>query len=72
MQIPGLVNAWLFPIETRVAMISTGIKTQVGIKIFGEDIKTLESLSSKIADELKKIKGAYGVYAEVGCGQALY
>lgn len=66
MQIPGLVNAWLFPIETRVAMISTGIKTQVGVKIFGEDIKTLESLSSKIADELKKVRGAYGVYAEVG------
>ena len=66
MQIPGLINSWLFPIETRIAMISTGIKTEVGIKIFGDDLKTLENLSSKIANELEKVKGAYGVYPEVG------
>lgn len=64
LQVPGLVNAWLFPIENRIAMISTGIKTQVGIKIFGDDLETLESLASKIGKEVEKIDGAYGVYAE--------
>jgi Cu(I)/Ag(I) efflux system membrane protein CusA/SilA len=64
MQVPGLVNAWLFPIENRIAMISTGIKTQIGIKIFGDDLKTLESIAAKIGKEVQNIKGAYGVYAE--------
>lgn len=64
LQVPGLVNAWLFPIENRIAMISTGIKTQVGIKIFGQDLKTLEKIASLIGDEVSKVNGAYGVYAE--------
>jgi len=64
LQIPGLVNAWLFPIENRIAMISTGIKTQVGIKIFGDNLETLEKLAAQIGKEVEKIKGAYGVYAE--------
>jgi len=45
-------------------MISTGIKTQVGIKIFGEEIRELEKIASSVAREVEKIKGAYGVYAE--------
>ena len=64
MQIPGLVNAWLFPIENRIAMISTGIKTQIGIKIFGSNLKVLEELAAKIGKEVGKVNGAYGVYAE--------
>jgi len=64
MQIPGLVNAWLFPIENRIGMISTGIKTQVGIKIFGPDLYVLESLAAKIGKEVEKVRGASGVYAE--------
>ncbi|MBK24585.1 MAG: CusA/CzcA family heavy metal efflux RND transporter [Halobacteriovorax sp.] len=63
-QVPGLVNSWDFPIQTRIGMISTGIKTQIGIKIFGSDLKELESLAGKIGKEVEKIKGAYGVYAE--------
>ncbi len=64
LQIPGLVNSWGFPIQTRIGMISTGIKTQVGIKIFGDDIEVLEDLSSQIAEKIEKTKGAYGVYKE--------
>ncbi|MBE8221589.1 MAG: efflux RND transporter permease subunit [Bdellovibrionales bacterium] len=64
LQVPGLINSWDFPIQTRVGMISTGIKTQVGIKIFGPDIKVLESLGKKIGKQVQKIKGAYGVYPE--------
>lgn len=64
LQVPGLVNSWDFPIQIRVGMISTGIKTQVGVKIFGEDIKVLEDLAAKVGKALEKVKGAYGIYAE--------
>ena len=64
MQIPGLVNAWLFPIENRISMISTGIKTQIGIKVFGDNLKTLEDIGKKIGKQIESINGAYGVYAE--------
>lgn len=64
LQVPGLVNSWDFPIQTRIGMISTGIKTQVGIKIFGPKLEQLEVLASKIGKAVEKVKGAYGVYAE--------
>lgn len=63
-QVPGLVNSWDFPIQTRIGMLSTGIKTQIGIKIFGDDLNKLEMLASKIGKEVEKVEGAYGVYAE--------
>lgn len=63
-QVPGLVNAWLFPIENRIAMISTGIKTQVGVKIFGDNIEQLEKLGKEIGQILEKVDGASGVYAQ--------
>lgn len=63
-QIPGLVNSWDFPIQTRIAMISTGIRTQVGVKIFGDDLTELERLASEVGDVLNEIEGALGVYAE--------
>lgn len=64
LQVPGLVNSWDFPIQTRIGMISTGIKTQVGIKIFGDDLEKLEKVASDVGKEVEKIDGAYGVYAE--------
>jgi Cu(I)/Ag(I) efflux system membrane protein CusA/SilA len=64
LQIPGVVNSWDFPIQTRIGMISTGIKTQIGIKIFGDDLQTLESLAAHVGREVETIEGAYGVYAE--------
>jgi Cu(I)/Ag(I) efflux system membrane protein CusA/SilA len=69
LQVPGLVNAWLFPIENRIAMISTGIKTQIGIKIFGDNLNTLEDIAAKIGKEVEKVKGSYGVYAEQMTGK---
>lgn len=64
LQVPGLINSWDFPIQTRIGMISTGIKTQVGIKIFGPDLSTLEEIASKVGKVVEKIPGAYGVYPE--------
>ncbi len=63
-QIPGVVNAWDFPIQTRIGMISTGIKTQVAAKIFGSDLKKLEEIGAHVAQVLEKVEGAYGIYAE--------
>lgn len=64
LQVPGLINAWLFPIENRIGMISTGIKTQIGVKIFGDDLKQLEKTANEIASVVEKISGASGVYAD--------
>ena len=64
LQVPGLVNSWDFPIQTRIGMISTGIKTQIGVKIFGDDIKKLEKIAARVGKELENVKGAYGIYAE--------
>ena len=64
LQVPGLINAWLFPIENRIGMISTGIKTQIGIKVFGDNLKSLEKTANEIASVVEKIPGATGVYAD--------
>ncbi len=64
LQVPGLVNSWDFPIQTRIGMISTGIKTAVGIKIFGDNLQKLEELAAQIGAEVEQVEGAYGVYAE--------
>ncbi|MBT8207989.1 MAG: efflux RND transporter permease subunit, partial [Acidimicrobiia bacterium] len=52
LRIPGLTNAWTMPIKTRIDMLSTGIKTPVGVKVMGPDLPTLASLSSRIASVL--------------------
>ena len=69
LQIPGVINSWDFPIQTRIGMISTGIKTQVGVKIFGNDIRTLEKLAAQVGDKLKEVSGASGIYAEKIAGK---
>ncbi len=63
-QIPGVVNSWDFPIQTRIGMISTGIKTQVAVKIFGRDLNEIQRIGNEVAKELETIKGASSVYAE--------
>ena len=64
-QIPGLTNAWTMPIKTRIDMLSTGIKTPVGIKVMGPDLATLADLSGQIAQVIKTAEGtgAYTVSA---------
>jgi Cu(I)/Ag(I) efflux system membrane protein CusA/SilA len=61
---PGVVNIWTQPIQNRIEMLSTGIRTQVGVKIFGSDLSTLEDESRHVADLLKSVPGASDVYAE--------
>jgi len=63
-QIPGLTNAWTMPIKTRTDMLSTGIKTPVGIKIAGADLTELERLGKEIERVVRNVPDTLSVYAE--------
>ncbi len=64
LRMPGVTNIWTQPIINRIEMLTTGIRTQVGIKIFGNDLKQLEAVSRQVAEDVKKITGAVDVYPE--------
>jgi Cu(I)/Ag(I) efflux system membrane protein CusA/SilA len=63
-RLPGVTNAWTMPIKTRIDMLSTGIKTPVGIKVAGPDLPTLQRLGEEIEAILRKEPGTLSVYAE--------
>ena len=69
--IPGVANIWTMPIINRIDMLSTGIRSELGIKVFGADLKTLEQKAREIAEVLRQIPGARDVYPEQVTG-ALY
>jgi copper/silver efflux system protein len=64
LRMPGVTNIWTQPIRNRIDMLSTGIRTQVGIKIFGSDLTTIERLSGEIEQVLRRVPGAVDLYAE--------
>jgi Cu(I)/Ag(I) efflux system membrane protein CusA/SilA len=64
LRMPGVTNIWTQPIRNRIDMLSTGIRTQVGIKIFGSDLATIEQLSSDIERAVHSVPGAVDLYAE--------
>ncbi|MCB2156262.1 efflux RND transporter permease subunit [bacterium] len=61
---PGLTNAWTMPIKTRIDMLSTGIKTPVGIKIGGPDLRTLERIGEQVEAVVRKVPNTMSVYSE--------
>jgi len=63
-QYPGLTNAWTMPIKTRVDMLSTGIKTPVGIKVMGENLQILSDLGEKIEAVIRDLPGTLSAYSE--------
>ena len=63
-QFPGLTNAWTMPIKTRIDMLSTGIKTPVGIKLMGEDLQVLSDLGKQLEAIIRDVPGTLSVYAE--------
>ena len=63
-RMPGVTNAWTMPIRGRIDMLATGIRTPVGIKIFGPDLPTLERLGREIEAMVKMVPGARSVFAE--------
>lgn len=69
LSMPGVQNIWTQPIINRIEMLSTGIRTEVGLKIFGSDLKELERLSREAADALSTVRGAGNVSPEPLTGQ---
>jgi Cu(I)/Ag(I) efflux system membrane protein CusA/SilA len=63
-KIPGLNNAWTMPIRTRIDMLATGIKTEVGIKVAGPDLAELERVASEIEAVVKTVPGTLSAFAE--------
>ncbi|SDZ15120.1 efflux RND transporter permease subunit [Nitrosomonas sp. Nm58] len=64
LQIPGVANAWTMPIKNRTDMLATGIRTPIGIKVFGNDLSELEKLGKQIEMAVKTVPGTTSVYAE--------
>jgi Cu(I)/Ag(I) efflux system membrane protein CusA/SilA len=64
LRMPGVTNIWTQPIINRIDMLTTGIRSQVGEKIFGNDLKILEDVSHRVADVVKTVPGAVDVYPE--------
>ena len=63
-QFPGLTNAWVMPIKTRIDMLATGIKTPIGIKIAGEELSEIERIGTQIEKILLNVSGTTSAYAE--------
>ncbi|MBV1899245.1 MAG: efflux RND transporter permease subunit [Cycloclasticus sp.] len=61
---PGLTNAWVMPIKTRIDMLATGIKTPVGIKVAGSDLNTIQEIGQQIEQLLPEVTGTASVYSE--------
>ncbi len=64
LSIPGLANAWTMPIKGRIDMLSTGLRTPVGLKISGADLDTIEEIGARIESLLPSVKGTRSVFAE--------
>ncbi|MGE5232847.1 MAG: efflux RND transporter permease subunit [Acidobacteriota bacterium] len=61
---PGVTNAWTMPIKARIDMLSTGVRTPVGIKVFGADVKEIEAIGERLESILRPLPGTRSVYAE--------
>ncbi|MEX0601301.1 MAG: efflux RND transporter permease subunit, partial [Rhodothermales bacterium] len=69
---PGLTNAWTMPIKTRIDMLSTGIKTPVGIKVMGPNLQTLADLGQEIESVVRDVPGTLSVFADKAVGGNFY
>jgi Cu(I)/Ag(I) efflux system membrane protein CusA/SilA len=63
-QMPGLTNAWVMPIKTRIDMLATGIKTPVGIKVAGPDLAVIQDIGEQLETILSEVPGTASVYSE--------
>jgi Cu(I)/Ag(I) efflux system membrane protein CusA/SilA len=64
LQFPGVSNAWTMPIKARIDMLATGIRTPLGIKVIGQDLKVIEQLARDIEQAIKGVGGTASAYAE--------
>ena len=68
LQMPGVSNSWTMPIKNRIDMLATGIRTPVGIKVFGKDLGEIENLAKQIEAVVKTVPGTSSAYAERATG----
>jgi copper/silver efflux system protein len=68
LRIPGVTNAWTMPIKARIDMLTTGVRTPVGIKVYGSDLAVLEQVGARIEAALPQVKGTRSVFAERAAG----
>ncbi len=64
LQFPGVANSWTMPIKARIDMLSTGIRTPIGIKVFGKNLDEMERLAKEIESVVKKVPGTTSAFAE--------
>ena len=64
LQFPGVANSWTMPIKARIDMLSTGIRTPIGIKVFGKDLDEMEKLARQIEAVVKTVPGTSSAFAE--------
>jgi Cu(I)/Ag(I) efflux system membrane protein CusA/SilA len=65
-QLPGVTNAWTMPIKGRIDMLATGVRTAVGVKIFGPDLDTLQALGEQVERIMQEVPGTRSAFAERG------
>jgi Cu(I)/Ag(I) efflux system membrane protein CusA/SilA len=68
LRFPGVTNAWTMPIKNRTDMLTTGIRTPVGIKIFGPDLAVIERLGARVEAAVRDVRGTRSIYAERTAG----
>jgi Cu(I)/Ag(I) efflux system membrane protein CusA/SilA len=68
LRFPGVTNAWTMPIKARIDMLTTGIRTPIGIKIFGADLAVIERIGGEIEAALRDLRGTRSIYAERTAG----
>jgi len=68
LQFPGVSNAWTMPIKARIDMLSTGIRTPIGVKVIGTDLAEIDKLAKQIEQVLRAVPGTSSAYAERGIG----
>ncbi len=68
LQYPGMPNLWWMPIQTRTEMLATGVRSQLGVKIFGDDVSQVEKAAIAIAEALKDVPGTRNAFAERATG----
>ena len=64
LRFPGVANAWTMPIKARIDMLSTGVRTPIGIKVLGADLKEIEAIGAEIEKLLREVPGTRSVFAE--------
>ena len=64
LRVPGVTNAWTMPVRGRIDMLSTGMRTPIGLKVSGADLGKVEQIGSRIESILSRVKGTRGVFAE--------